>query len=286
MISPLKALSVCALAISAIVASTPTAVAVSGFNTTFDPYTPNLPLSGQDGWTTNDPSQPLSPNTTSYVGESNYVGNIPGYGVGSDYWGKIGGGLTSNGAPIIPGMVTSDVGHGVNLTGATAFAFSVQFALTSSLAATDTFGWAITMGGTNYATLLFTPNAPNQFNVSLSSSLGTTTTNYAVIYNSPYFLDISIDKSGNLTTWIDGGEVGLTNIHVSNSAPETITAVSATWTVANPGYNPNNSATTVNDNALIFNNFNVVPEPSTVGLSIIAGLGMCGIMLRRRAKAA
>ena len=209
--------------VSAVLAACATMTATSafaqnaGYSTTFDEtdstgnplYVNGSSLSGQNGWDTTDVDRtPTTPGYRGeYVGQSDFVGTVPGYSVpASDYYGAIGGlqhGTTAGAE--LPGTPTSYLYHDFDVSNATtSVAFNTDFDVLSSNSTypgRDSFGWTFRTGtgttGTNLFSLNFTPStSTSTMNIGYTQYVGGVGTNptatpAAIAYNSRYHLTIS-----------------------------------------------------------------------------------------------
>jgi hypothetical protein len=173
-------------------------------------------------------------------------------------------------------VVALDVVNTVNYIG-----FDALFAISSSTTgSTDEFGFTLRIGNTNYATLLFTPNGGGNLNVTLSAAGSTGAVLGQINYNALNSIALSIDGDNIFRANLSGTELFASGIEITNGLDaSSIDTVGVVWNITGA------NASDAGNNAIIFDNVTVVPEPSTVGLAMVAGLGGLGMILRRRKSA-
>ena len=257
-------------------------------------YTGSETLSGQNGWTTNDPYVTGSANPE--VGQSDYVGVVGGYSTSTtDYWAVLGGAER----PTVPGMGAVYLYQPLSVAGAPAYNFTVDFSLlrsTTPYLVNDSFGWTFqNAAGGNVFSINFVPQsaqgtANSVFALRYTVNGVQQTTGSGVNVNSIYHLTVSVNVNagsfniGLATT--NGPTVPLaSNIPLSSASASSITDVAATWVLAQPTAGSGVAQTNAGSNSLLFDNYAVtVPEPSTwaiFGITAIVGF----VTLRRRARA-
>jgi hypothetical protein len=272
----------------------------ASYVTNFNPpaYVGNSTLSGQDGgtgvyWDTNNYSPGL--------GQSDFVGVIPGYSTsGSDYWAFLGG--AQNIAPVVD---TSYLFRPLDLTGSSSLAFNVKFGITSSVSPQtnkDTFGWTFRDAmGNQILRVGFIPdiNQPNnltirvydKFNNELAGSGA-----FNIFNDAKYDLSVNLsaastvsvsvkDSIGNPATQI------INNQFAAGALSSLVGDIAATWTLADTTAAPNGERPNYGGNALVFDNYAVtvpasVPDSGNTFIrlaSVVAGMAL--IASRRRASA-
>jgi len=263
----------------------------SYYQTTFDNDAPNNTLSGQDGWTDNDPNQPDG------------VGVVGTYSsTTSDNIASVGGDFLSVAAPS-----TSPVYLSHPFTSPTAsYRFDVDYFVTSSVSPypADTNAFAFTFRGTNVLggtinlfSIDLVPNGTGTNGAGTTADairytvynpltgVGTqTSTGLGSVLNSRYHLDLSVNEATNSFTFSISeesqtgtlGTVDYTSPAIALTLGEgsLISSIAATYLLG-----PGNAT---GSNALFFDNFSAVPEPSTWAMM---GLGTLGLVVSFRRKA-
>jgi hypothetical protein len=266
----------------------------AGYSTTFNYFTPNLSLSGQE-----DPfgsGQAWARNNTNAggFGQSDFVGIIPNYSTtGTDNWAALGG--IAQAAPVVQ---TSYLFHPANLVGVTSAAFNVDFGITGPQAPRanrDTFGWTLqsSLGGSQLLRVAFEPDLVNQlnnlnirvFNAANGELLGagSFSNQFNIFYDAKYNLNLTLNNAGLLNLSVRPLAGGAATPIITNFAtgvlPSSIADIAATWTLASPGApNANGELPGYGSNSLVFNNYVVVPEPTTM----LAAFGVIGVVMTRR----
>lgn len=299
-----------AISVTAILLGAPAHLqAVPGYSTSFDAsdgFTSGGSLSGSpttapaaERWDTNDLDDLTTASDGSPKGQSDFVGIEGGYSIpASDFWAYLGG----LARPVIPGADVIYLYRNFDISAATGggngnLLFTTQFSISSSNGTypnRDSFAWSIRDSAANQlAALRFAPDTdPNKMAIFLDRAAGgTVNSGLAISYNSIYDLTLSISSTSQLSVSLKDGTGAISTIFnnqdVSGSAVATTDAVkqvAAEWILKNPASDLAGARTEAGSNALLFNNYSVVPEPSTVGLSLVAGLGGMIVMLRRRNK--
>lgn len=254
----------------------------AGYFTTFDDLTPNFTLSDADGWLTNDPYDPVGD-----FGQADYVGVVPFYSAtNSDYWAVLGG-LTG----YAPGQPTVYLFRPVDLSPSSSASFTTSMAVTSSgvpRSNQDRFGWVFrnSTNGTLFSILFDSTNMGNgDLQIRLYDGANTELAgsgNWDIFYNTVYSLDVSVDSTGVInvnftdpnavTTQVFSSSPGLVN-------PSEIGSVAATWIIDDPTPGAPIAQENYGYNALLFNNYSLVPEPSSSLLFALAG---AGLLIRRK----
>lgn len=255
----------------------------AGYVTNFDNISGGASLSDADGWVTNDP----------YVeaidaGQADYVGVVPNYSATtSDHLALLGGATG-----FAPGQPTVYLWRPVDLSGSSFASFSVGMAVTSSASPRtneDTFGW--TFRDSTNATLFslrFDPStaATGDLNIRMFDSSNTELTvgpTWDMYYNSIYSLDVSVNALGEVTVnFTDASSATFEVIAGAATGidPADIAGVAATWSLASSS-GENAAQNDFGSNSLVFDNYSLVPEPSSALLACLAGLGF--VTRRKRA---
>ncbi|MEO7931674.1 MAG: PEP-CTERM sorting domain-containing protein [Chthoniobacterales bacterium] len=284
-----------------LVGSLSTGFGALGYTTNFDGLTSNLSLSFQDGWLTNDEDTGITTSGGSSIGQSEFVKQISGY---SSYVGdkvvSLGGLLQPD---VVPGQNSVSLYRPFDITvgngGNGSLYFTTNYAITDSAApysTRDTFAFTFTnAAGARVAAIRFAPAVTNLGiyldkylpGDILASSTITPSGLFQPYNTSPLFkLEVTIDMAGILNAAITDS-TGTKSAIFTNEATasgiltENIQRVAATYNVTDTT-SDNGGKVNAGSNSLILNNYSVIPEPSTVGLSIIAGLGGAAMMFRRR----
>lgn len=270
-----------------------------GYTTGFEPsegYTSPGGLSDYNGWVTNDPLLVVAPGdtpnsgspdyfakqavTNEYIGQADSIGALdPSFGTGL-YEGGIGG----RGAAV-PHMSTVYLSHPFDVSGYNRFDFNTDFKIFSSTnnppfntaANLDTFGWTLFSGSSVTLTVTFTPAAGSLLDVRINGGASVGQINY----NASHHLDLHIAENGDVVVNFDNANFYTQSSSINASA---ITSAAATQVIASNTVDSRGAFVNAGNNQMIFDNYSAVPEPSTVGLAVISGLGGLGLMLRRRAK--
>jgi hypothetical protein len=253
-------------------------------------------LSGQDNWDTNNYSDNGTPlNFADDLGQSDFVGVIPNYSTSAnDYWGALGG--VTQTAPVVN---TSFLYHPANLAGATSARFNVDFSISGPQTPAprtnrDTFGWTLqsSLGGSQLLRVAFEPDLINQlnnlnirvFNAANGELLGagSFSNQFNIFYDAKYNLDLTLNGAGLLNLSVRPLAGGSPTTIMTNFAtgvlPSSIADIAATWTLANTTANANGERPNYGANSIIFDNYVVVPEPTTM----LAALGVVGVVMTRR----
>ncbi len=269
--------SICGVA--GLLLSASTASAQFGFQTGFEPpeYAPPGGLSDFNLWDTTDVTTHVQDTTTfENIGQADSVGPIDGSFTGF-YQASLGGRGVA-----VPGTQTVELFRPFDVTSYPTFQFDTDFKIFSSTdtlynAATDrdTFGWSLYSGNTIKLAVTFTPAAGNFFDVRIDGGTSLVQLNY----NAVHHIGVGIMANGDVHVTFNGTEWYYA---ASSINPTAITSVRAVQTVTSNFTDGQGAYTQAGNNQLVFDNYSAVPEPSTIGLSIIAGLGGLGLMMRRR----
>lgn len=273
----------------------------------------NDPLSGQNGWTTNDP---LSGATGQEVGETNFVTSIPNVSYSGFNSGVLGGIYASSG--YYPGRPDPELVYDftpVSTSPTNPYVrLSSDFVVTTSLDGSypnlDTFGFDLRDSSGN-SLVKFTFNPPpatppivpgSDLRVNwILNGVAQTTSNSAL----PYYTDISygqyyrlqvdlsdtsfsakvltLDSTGSVLSSLPvvvGGAIsgGLNGLDIAK--------VAVLWNLTNatigtdPAFPTGYAEAGSNFIALNTLSASAVPEPSTIGLAVLGGLGL--LVARRR----
>lgn len=260
------------------------------YTTTFDAsegYTVNTPLSGQQGWVTNDP---FVADANGGHGQADNVEFVAGLSSNAgDYFGRIG--------QFVPGMAETNVSHTVDLVGNTTFNFTVDFAIfpfTDGIR--DTFGFTFRdSADQTLFSLRFTPDTTivEQYNIRFFNAVSEQTASgsgaFNLFDNQLYRLDLTVDEAGStdvtVATLTSSGATPGTAVTVINDAPVgpvagTIDDVAITWILTDQTtMDEFGGFTGAGGNSIGVTNLSAVPEPGT-GLLLVGGLA--GLLARRR----
>lgn len=245
------------------------------YSTTFEgpPYPAvgtDADLNGLDGWSVSDTS----------TGFLSFVTEVVEPIGGSTNYGGVGGLFDAPSSPVV------SVSHGYtaqlgNIT------YNLRVSLldsTNSFPNRDSFGITLLSGGSNLFSINLTPTVTDPATPEASSSDGvwdmsytaggnTVTLNQALIEGGLYDLALTFSPSGaNQTSFVLGttGDATLTRNGSFAVNPATLVGgIGFEHRVTGAADPFNNSG----DNALLFDNINVVPEPSSVLLVGLAGFG-------------
>ena len=260
--------------------------------TNFDPpaYFGNSSLSGQQGWDTNNYSDNGTPgNPLDDLGQSDSVGELAGYSTSaSDFWGLLGGVIGF--APVVN---TSYLFVPLNLVGESQAVFNVRFGIISSqLPQTeeDTFGWTFRNSvGNQLLRVAFIPdiNQGGQLAVRVFDSANSELAgsgSFDIAYDSQYDLSVNVSGAGIVSVSIDDLLANppaqiINNQPAAGAIPSAISNIAATWTLADTTSFPNGERPNYGSNSLVFDNYSVIPEPSSAFLLIFSSLFLT---LRRR----
>ncbi len=274
------------------VASAPSAKA---YFEDFNPpaYTENN-LSTQNGWVSTDPtSLDVAGSNSDFVGNIQDVNSNPVlFSSTSNYIAQLGGVFLPDNAPggtnIVLSHTTGVVGDALN-----GVQLKVDFSIASSSLANpnrDEFGFRLTAAGAEYVTLYFTPDSLDanllDFRLSTGGAIPSSQTNpdNSLPYNSASSLQLFIDQFNKLTAIITDVNNNtftiFSDVDVSSAGavPTAVDGVAAVFNVTGA------TGADAGSNSILFDNLSVVPEPSTMGLSVIAGLGGMLMVVRRRMK--
>lgn len=250
----------------------------AGYITNFDSISGNATLSDADGWVTNDPYDVIGD-----FGQADFVGVIPGYSTTvDDHWAALGG-ITG----FAPGQPTIILSRPVDLTGASRATFTVAMAVSSSAiprANKDTFGWTFrNSSDITLFSLLLDPNTAdnNGLNIRMYNSSNVELTaygsgDYDIYYNSIYSLEVFVNELGFTTVNFTDGNLITTQVitnAVTGINPADIAGVAATWILKVPA-TAGTEQTAYGSNALIFDNYSLIPEPSSTLLVSVATLAL------------
>ena len=285
----------------AIISLATTASAQFGYTTSFGPGSPYVTgsLSGQDSWATNDNSisPPNNTNTGERIGQADGVGN--GLYNGANAAG-FSAGLGGRGVAV-PNSTSISLSRVFSVSDyQELFKFDVDFAILSSFSTIappvngseqDTFGWSLRRtNNLEVASVTFVPFDASTLDIYTSSLGGPSIfTGSFISYDSDYHLTVFVNATtGEITTSFDGSAVNVTSGLVIGTTGD-INRVAATQVIGNTNTLANGGGggfTGAGNNQLVFDNYSAVPEPSTVALSIIAGVGGLVMIIRRRNKTA
>ena len=289
-LSAIAASAACAVFLGVI--SINTASAQFGFSTGFESsegYLPGTlsgspsnpaPLNPSDIWDTSDPSTNPTPGITGeFIGQADSVINIAG-----NYSGAIGGrGI------VVPGAQSVNLFRDFSVTGVGGFfAFDVDFGITASsltYPGLDTFGWSLvnTANVEVFALTFVSAGATNLDVFSSYNGAAATDSFQSLTRGNSYHLSVFVNDVGNVSVNISGTPI---TVQPGLLVGSSIKRVAATQFVTGGTVNGQGAYTDAGSNQMIFDNYSAVPEPSTVGLAIIAGLGGAVVMFRRRNKTA
>ncbi len=280
--------------------------AQSGYSTTFDTtegYVPGFSLTDQplsETWQSND----LDNDTDTASGGPNGVGTagIPanwpvGYGSGTDNWAAVGGifGIDPrlSGPDTVANNTEFSFPTGVSLANASDVTFDVQFAVSSAANKPDSFGWTFRAGTDQLLQILFVPGGDGGLDVVLyPNALGNPVDSTSPIahadpngatddlaFDGIYDLHVAIAAGGAVTALTIGG-VSYAPTYSLGVDANLITDVAATWVVLNGTRDANNYLTSSGDNAIFFNNYSLVPEPT----SALFAIGLLAVTAGRRSQ--
>lgn len=306
------ALSAVALCVAATAAHAQT---ITGYATNFDGAetnngvnstttyvaTPNAttsPLSGQNGWGSNDATQTGTQGTsTQLVGKSDFL-LTSGFFTGNN--GLLGGvyrttAPTAASPDVVPSTASGGVVslfHTVSGGGNTSLALNVDFSVVNSanFAAHDTFGFSLRSTAGTLVTINFAPSTTNTTADTVTGTSGGTTvaSTSGVTFNSTYHLALSVNLASKtyLATISTVGGTASSFSLTGSTANAAITGTAVTqfatlWnlqdkTATGTAYNA------AGDGYIIFDNLSVtVPEPSTYAMLALGVVGL-GVLLRRK----
>ena len=294
----------------AALASLTTARAQNGYSTSFEdsddftagyslvdqPYDFGTSTEGPNAWKTND----LDGDTNTASGGPNAVGystNPSGfnYGTPTDQWAALGG-IFGIAPRLLPGNNTDLVyPTDVSLANASDVAFHVQFAISSTgVNQDDSFGWTFRAGVDQLAQILFSPSGGSNLSVNLyddpagsNASQGLLNSSALLDYDTIYDLDVSFAADGTLTaitirdlTTGNSTDYSPSGSYTLGVAANTLTDVAASWVIADGARGGDNYLTNAGTNALFFNNYSMVPEPT----SALFALGLLAVTAGRRSR--
>jgi len=251
-------------------------VSRANYSTNFDDFAPDETVdnnSAQPGWLTND------------TNEANFVGFIDGYSTSpTDYWALIGGNTG-----FAPSNLTNYLWHPADLTnGGKSALLNVEMSIAGGTIQ-DTFGWAFLDSSQNLiASINFTPGV-GHIDVTWSDYLGnTSSTAYFIGDNAIYNFTMSIKDIGTaaphmyglLQSGTDPTYVAVDAVLPSGTPDVVVDSIASVWAIS--GTSPSDYGT---DNSLVFDNYQAVPEPSTLALGLL-GLGAAVVAYRARMRTA
>lgn len=264
-------------------------------------YNYDRPVSGQNGWVSNDPFN-AGASTQSYdVGQSDDVAFVNGFSTtANDHVAAVGGFATS----IYPGRTDVRVSHPINIGSAATMSFNTDFGVTQSFGtfnAHDTFGFNFRNGDSTPANL-FSINfvVPNNGSATADNITYTAGTNSGTAATSfqlglRYHLTVNVNVTGKTFSasyfreLADGTSAGEGVFTIATNVPYTgsIADVAAAWNLSNTsssGTGANTYYTNPGSNLLLFDNVVVsIPEPSTYALLGLSMIGVAVYGFRRRA---
>ncbi|MGC1481829.1 MAG: PEP-CTERM sorting domain-containing protein [Chthoniobacterales bacterium] len=294
-----------------------------GYSTTFsqgEGYTGvnsgdiGFPVSGQDGWVTNDPF-----NAMTDAGEANYVEFVagtpdftPGSFAAGNYSAILGGIHGADG--FFPGRADSEISRSFTPITPTvaqpSASLIVDFGILSSdlsFPEQDTFGFDLRNNvGASLAKFTFNPNtglsgADLDFEWTLNGVIQTTSNtslngNNGIAYDAKYrlvaeitgsILDVSISALDATTNQV----VSTASIIQGGSTSGSLTTgdfntFATTWDLANTSTTTPGLFENAGYNAIVLNAVTAVPEPSTVALAVVISLGGLAFARRKRQSAA
>jgi hypothetical protein len=276
----LKSLSLM-LAVQPLLAS---AVLAAGYVSNFDDISGNASLSDADGWVTNDP---FNPGTN--AGQTDFVGILSGYSqTVTDHWALLGGATGFS-----PGQPTIYLSRPVDLSGSASVSFTTGMAVISSAVPRpneDTFGWTFRNNlDVTLFSLLFDPNTAVNGDLAIriydSSNVeiaGAGSGSWSMFYNAIYSLDVSVNSLGVVdVNFTDANSITTQVINGASTGidPGDIAGVAATWILDDNTENPTGVYGAFGSNSLVFDNYSLVPEPSS---ALLLGLAAFGFVTRRR----
>jgi hypothetical protein len=231
----------------------------AGYSTSFNSgYITSQQLAGQDGWVIDD----NTPNLSFFV---NWNGSNAG---------------ALGGYHDVPIGTSARLSHPVSLPFAES-SFGADFGVipsTVTFPGRDSFGFSVhNTSGFNLVTIRFQPDTVNSNLLNITWSTGASssvTTGWAIEYDGFYHLEMDFAQVGSDIQF--GATVSSTNTVTFNGtlpglAGETWGSIGSDFVL---------TTGTAGDNYMVFDNINVVPEPSmSVFLSVVA---MGGLLRRRR----
>ena len=265
------------------------------YQTNFDGDTSNQTLSGQDGWTDSDSNQPDG------------VGIIGGYSAPSpakDNIASVGGDFLNSGGG--PSGATAYLAHGFT-SPTVSYRIDTDYFVTKSTSTypnANSFGFTLQNAtGLNLFSINLVPNG-STYNTETADAIRYTTynalgtadaqvsTGLGSVLGSRYHLDISVNEATNsfiftITLETPTGTLSATPAYTSPSITldtgvlaSSVNSIAALYTVtpSTDGVVPGSGA---GSNALFFDNFSAVPEPSTWAMM---GLGVLGLVVSFRRK--
>ena len=259
--------------------------------------TPTDPLSGQNGWTSNDQMQ-TGTGSTQLVGQSDFVGST---GTFSGQNGALGGIYrTSSPTTSAPDVVPSTNSGGIISLSSTPFTvgagasmltFDTDFVVTASSTSfptLDTFGFSLrSASGVSLITVNFNPATvpADQGTDFLTTTVGANTITPAsqtgITLGSTYHLTLTVTPSTNtfLVTLAGSNSVSFSGSMSGESiSVGQVTELTALWNLTNK----NATGTAYDgagDNYLAFDNIAVtVPEPSTDAMISLGLVGLMGML--------
>ncbi len=267
-----------------------------GYSTGFEPsqgFTLQGGLSGYNGWISSDPLLQVAPGDLPNSGAPNYyarqattfelIGQADSIGAldpntGSGFYKA---GLGGRGA-VVPHSQTIYLSHPFDVSGFDKFSFNTDFKIFSSTntaynsaSNTDTFGWTLFSGNVLKLGITFAPAGGGFFNVQIDGGASVGQLNY----NAAHKLQLNIQANGDFKLNFNAVDF---YSGTSTIDPKTITSVAATQIVQSATTDSRGAYINAGNNVLVFDNYAATPEPSTIGLALVAGFGGLAAMLRRR----